>query len=424
MRFFTKRKILVTVVTLVLAASILLGGSFAWQSISQRVTNEFGDLTGVNPGGRLHDDFNGENKDIYVENFGEEEIFARVKLSEYMEIGSGAGLLSSDPGYADKTAVSLVSGADINDDTTWTVHIPDVTEVFHNYYTWTLGNSTASVFMPTFNLNKDSLAVDVNGTFEGPDGNRLTAEDRYADYIKWVAGETKTADEVYDADDNTVDEGSAAVEGVNITTVTDQTHTAKATGTATVMTMAEWVAAGSPIGSYWVYDTDGWAYWASPIKPGTATGLLLDEVKLTNKPDDDYYYAINATAQFCTETDWFTEQTAGEAPTAAADALFSAILAQRTPDSIMLPESSVSVAAGAAHKFTAKVTVNGHPFDASLVWTVTYEDGTAVTTGTAVTQNGYLTVDSSEQAGAKLKVTVSSSDGTVSDTCVVTVTAA
>ena len=424
MKFWTKRKSLAAAGAVILSLTIILGGTFAWQSISQRVTNEFGDLSGVNPGGRLHDDFNGENKDIYVENFGEEEIFARVKLSEYMEIGAGAGLLSGDSGYADKTAASLVTGADINDDSTWTVHIPGATEVFHNYYTWKLGNNTASVFMPTFNLNKDSLAVDTNGTFEGPDGNRLTASDRYADYIKWVAGETKTADEVYDADDNADDEGDAAVEGVNINTVADQTHTAKATGTATVLTMAEWVAAGSPIGSYWVYDTDGWAYWAQPIKPGAATGLLLDEVKLTNKPDDDYYYAINATAQFCTETDWFTEQSAGEAPTAAADALFSSILAQRTPDSIMLPESEVSVAAGAARKFTAKVTVNDHPFDTTLVWTVTYEDGAAVTTGTAITQNGYLTVDAAEAAGTKLKVTASSSDGTVSAACTVTVIAA
>ena len=44
---------------------------------------------GANPGGRLHDDFSGPGgtKDIYVENFGSQPIYARVRLDEYMEIG-------------------------------------------------------------------------------------------------------------------------------------------------------------------------------------------------------------------------------------------------------------------------------------------------------------------------------------------------
>jgi len=38
----------------------------------------------VNPGGRLHDDFNGtDDKNIYVENFGTQPIFARIMLKEY-----------------------------------------------------------------------------------------------------------------------------------------------------------------------------------------------------------------------------------------------------------------------------------------------------------------------------------------------------
>ena len=61
-----KRKVISAVTAVVVSAAILLTGTFAWQSISQVALNE---RTGeVNPGGRLHDDFDGTNKDVYVEN--------------------------------------------------------------------------------------------------------------------------------------------------------------------------------------------------------------------------------------------------------------------------------------------------------------------------------------------------------------------
>ena len=59
-----KRKKTAAVVATVMAVVLALTGTFAWQSISQTAMNE---TTGeVNPGGRLHDDFDGRNKDVYV----------------------------------------------------------------------------------------------------------------------------------------------------------------------------------------------------------------------------------------------------------------------------------------------------------------------------------------------------------------------
>ncbi|MBC8545221.1 hypothetical protein, partial [Bianquea renquensis] len=91
------RKAASAVIAVVAAAVILLTGTFAWQSISQTALNEVAE-TYVNPGGRLHDDFNGVNKDVYVENFmsadeaGGVPIYARVRLDEYLETGRGAGI--------------------------------------------------------------------------------------------------------------------------------------------------------------------------------------------------------------------------------------------------------------------------------------------------------------------------------------------
>ena len=40
-------------------------------------------------------------------------------------------------------------------------------------------------------------------------------------------------------------------------------------------------------GDFWVWDDDGWAYWANAIQPDTATGLLLDGIELINPPSDN-----------------------------------------------------------------------------------------------------------------------------------------
>lgn len=324
-----KHKLILGSTAVLVSAAIVLTGTFAWTSISQEARNEMAGL--LNPGGRLHDDFNGENKDVYVENFmnpeeGGEPIFARIRLDEYMEMGPGAGLRDGDEGYDAKKVTTLVPGSNIDDVTTWKTHIPGAEDdPFHEYFDWKFGGST--VFMPTFNKNKDSLAANINGTFEG-----TTRGDKvyYDDYETYTIGQRKTADAVYDADANDTDEGTAAVEGTNIQTVNEE-HTAKETLTATVMTMAEWKAKGSIPGPYWVYDVDGWAYWAQAIQPGEATGLLLDQVDKIKIPSGKWYYSINVVGQFATADDFgnaadgtgFFGPKAGSAPTDDAMALLN-----------------------------------------------------------------------------------------------------
>ena len=179
-----RKKQVSAVVAAVLVVVIALTGTYAWRSISQTALNEA--ASGGNPGGRLHDDFNGSNKDIYVENFGDIPIFARIQLREYMETGKDAGINKDDP---NRDATPVLAGTDINDISAWTVHTPgDSHASFHSeYWKWTLGGET--VFMPTFNKNKDSLAADINGTFAGPDGDPATDNDRYGDYVNYTLGE-------------------------------------------------------------------------------------------------------------------------------------------------------------------------------------------------------------------------------------------
>ena len=120
-----KKKIAASIGAVGMAAVIALGGTFAWQSINQQALNEAMDT--VNPGGRLHDDFNGRNKDVYVENFTEDgtAIFARVRLDEYMEIGQGAGSEGDD-----NQADPVVADTDLTDKTTWVTRLPGENDTF------------------------------------------------------------------------------------------------------------------------------------------------------------------------------------------------------------------------------------------------------------------------------------------------------
>ena len=312
------------------ALGILMGTTFAWQSISQEALNEASDV--VNPGGRLHDDFDGKNKDVYVENFAEEPIYARIRLTEYFEVGRGAGANLEAEGRSGFEVVT--SGAVYGDRDSYPVHYFHKDNLTSPYWLWHTGGST--VYMPTFNKNKDSILADINGTLEGLDG-KVTAsvtDDRYSDYVTYAAGDRRTATEVYDTDANSLDEGADATENVNIALVT-ATHTARNTGSGSLISMDAWLArldAGEDTGGFWVYDEDGWVYWSEPVQPGTATGLLLDGIELAQVMDDSWFYVINVTAQFITADDigisdstGFYDPEQGTAPTAQALRLLSAI---------------------------------------------------------------------------------------------------
>jgi len=334
------KKLIATVAAVATSAALLLGGTLAWQSANQTALNEASDV--INPGGRLHDDFDGTNKDVYVENFAEDPIFARVRLEEYFEIitnytEDGAAPEKVHPIVGEKVVPE--DGADLTGknvrykaDGTTPLYVREYeTHIFteegmndaavkteddgtsYAWWNWQLGGET--VYMPTFNLNKDSLLADVNGVFNGAVGTITDKnQNQYETYVEYADGATASGYEVYDGDPNDADEidlatlkaiienGNAGYEAY-VETV-EATHEVKPTTySATLMSMQEWIDAGSQPGPYWVYDTDGWVYWAQAIPGGETTGLLLDGIKLNQVMDDTWYYAINVVAQFITADD-------------------------------------------------------------------------------------------------------------------------
>lgn len=306
-----------------------MNSTFSWQSFTQGVTNETS--WEQNSGGRIHTDLDGEQMHIYVENFMKvttgQTLYARVKLFEYMEVGEDAGekdIRKMNP----RIDIYGKYGADIRDASTWDVvmmqsngTLSGITEA-REYFTLDTGGQAA--YMPTFNKNVDSFSGDINGTLEGPDGIDITLEDAYEDFVLYNldgsdGGLTeKTAYAIYDKDVNNIEEEDPVITtdenpvlGANIYIV-EETHYTQLTEEGSVISLKDWkrLSAKDRVGPYWVYDVDGWAYWAEPIEPQTATGLLLNEVITHNELDDSWFYEVEAVAEYATIGEWTDADTA------------------------------------------------------------------------------------------------------------------
>ncbi len=275
------KKLMSTLIASVLIISTLIGGAFAWTDFTQSRTNKFRGSTDADV--TLHDEFDGENKDVFVENSGTSEIYVRVRLDEYMQIGKDVFHNGAvEPDVKDKTSwiPHTYTGASIND-----CEQTDFGK-FHSYYTWNMSGAERDYKPGTPGMVYQALGAD----------------------------------------------GKVDMTGAN--------HTAAATGIVKIsyyLELAEKVDAGVPFigdeqaiwdnikvrGCWLVDDTDtaanggAWAYWSLPLKPavkdadgnivtpGQATNLLLDEVKRTAKePLEDWIYRIDVKLQAVTANEF------------------------------------------------------------------------------------------------------------------------
>ena len=300
-RWWNKKRVLSAILALALVVALATGGTFAWNAISQSALNE-AKADNIIPGGRLHDDFNGTNKDVYVENYGTLPIYVRVQLSEYMEIGDGAGSKGAwDPATstyatdANNKSTPLVAGTSINDPSTWSKISTNDTQ-FGQYWDWTMGGQ--KTYMPTFNKDKTSLKTDITGL----DAFGVTSDEYQHNVSDPMNGGTNVFGK--DGSHNQYAVGDTVTDTATYKTgPVSETHTAQDTLPGSVITMMDWLASGSVPGPYWVVDTDGWAYWAQAIMPGTASGLLLNSISLNTEMDDNWYYGIYVTSDMATIND-------------------------------------------------------------------------------------------------------------------------
>ena len=371
------------VVAAILALLLLLTGTFAWQSISQQALNA-AKSDELKAGGRLHDDFEmidqwdyntTANKDIYVENFEDKnngrDIFVRVRLYEYMEIGEGANLNSSDTGFATRQATPIVAGTDRQDLDTWTPWAPKgkPSEVFRSYWDWNM-NGESKIFMPTFNKDRDSKATDIKGAAKDPQfpSNTSIYNDKAGEHDFFAPAGTPHTEA-----------------GV--------THTSKSTlATNVPIMMADWkqLSDADKIANRWVIDEDGWAYWSAPLSPGEATNLLLSDINLKKEIEDEWYYGIHVKAQMATAGDWRHDQNDNggffdgkEDPSKDGEDLLNWITGHSTVTGVRLtPETSNFIIGDAPLQLSA--TVNGRNLqnatgNDAVDWRVSPNSGATIT---------------------------------------------
>jgi len=260
LEFFSKRKAMAAI-TCVLMMSLLVAATFAWTNFSAQQINEFrGVGSGSSTsgyGGSLRDDHaeNLERKDVFVENWGDRALLVRVKLSEYMEIGPNAGSLTLENGMkfrnADNESTPLVENS-INPDGSiiFSPHIattaPNICELgFHDFWEWTMGGR------------------------------------------KWYM--PATDEQIQEARRNG---GSSVIQ--DLQEYDENTPGARQTLDGTVILMEDWLRLPSDNNdNFWVLDSDGWAYWASALRPNTSTSLLMSRVDMIEYPPDYYMYGIH-----------------------------------------------------------------------------------------------------------------------------------
>lgn len=268
---------------LLLSLLLLVGGTFAFTAFNQQVINER--LLDNNVGGRVHDyyDVETENKDVFVENYGEGPIMVRVRLSEFMTIQE-RGQDSWRP---------VVSGTERDDVETWSVYRPSPIDIntrigtggldFNRFSNLTFGrvSDTTPWYLPTFNLDNTDLRTAAAGdALDYVAGDATHPGNGEADF--WVA------DDYYE---NTAGRWPGS---------TGRRDTAQNLSQEKApITMAEWLELDDDekIGNFWVIDHQtGWAYWASKLEAGQATSYLLDAAEMTDQArgiNGLAYYAIH-----------------------------------------------------------------------------------------------------------------------------------
>ncbi|MEY8444219.1 hypothetical protein AALA52_08255 [Lactococcus ileimucosae] len=278
---------------------LAVGGTFAFQAFNQRAINDRLNEVDINVGGRVHDYYNRdtENKDVFVENYGERPIMARIRLSEFLETRQ-----------RDETDFTpLVAGTSRDDVENWTTWIPSAGNIndrannnpsnaFDQYasliFGWERSGQDAPWYMPTFNHDNLDLRTAAAGhARDWIEGNGAT--DAVTD------GATHPGDgiDAYWSAGGSFDNSGPIWPGEEVTNQTAQNLQQD----RAPMTMNQWsnLPNEDKIGNFWVVDHNtGWAYWANRLDSEQASSYLLDAAEMTAAIEDKvfngfYYYGIH-----------------------------------------------------------------------------------------------------------------------------------
>lgn len=287
----------------------LIGGTFAFQSFNQQAINDREGQNDHESAGRIHDYFNREteNKDVFVENYGDGPLLVRIQLKEYLA----------------KNGESIVYGAEQENVGSWTTWLPaagDIhkrsdrspSEAFDRYTNWSFGNFSSTSpppvgmsnprnrltqtprspsYMPTFNHDRDD--------------ERTAAAGDARDYVEGGATHPGDGTEGYWDRNSGFQNYDPELPEEERTALFPGRPINQSTGSVLgedrpPITMTEWeetLDENQKVGNYWVVDEEsGYAYWASYLMPGQATAYFLDQTDMADAIKEEpgsWFYAIH-----------------------------------------------------------------------------------------------------------------------------------
>jgi len=361
-----KRKLRSGIMAALLLMLILLTGTYAWTQFNNVGFNAVDVVT--NFGGRLHNSMEVRensgvgryNQNVFAENFGENRIFVRVRLREFMSTTvQGIPLIEG-------TSINHPNGLGLENGTpgnyrpwpAYQARVDDVHErragsdsaMIGRNVEWTLGHTGGPMyFMPTF--NRTNIQANNMGTVPAPFNNLNAFQmiETSGDAVDAIAGgfaigevdgareirETgmqtspQRADEEYSDGSREFWEGATSiptpvvyvndvgelVQSAPVVSAAEQTNMPATIPGITngVMTFAQWHEIGMEIGNFWVMDAEsGWFYYAMPLVGGEATSLLLSEIYIEDRNDEGIEYVIQVDAEFAIRsrvaTDMFEDE--------------------------------------------------------------------------------------------------------------------
>lgn len=304
--WFTKKKAF-GLAAIVVAAAILIAGTFTWVDFSQHKTNPFtgggAGGAGHHPDATLNDDFTpptdwkpGDtvNKDISVTSPSNstEGVYVRIQLKEYLEAFDVTYSPIKDKGkevlfatwatgpktgeymtYAEAQAAGFqygrltVNGVDYA--------VTNTAELRNGIYGKYMDDPNSAVIgtTPIMQYGGSKLEQHVNA-------GQVTAECGY-EVHKWLQNGLNC--DIHDR-----------ISASNSKTIHD--YITWTLGPDVIM-LADWQAAGKPSVAKWILDpATGWAYWGKALYH-TTTSNLLDAVTLTNMPGQKFNYDIHVDMQ-------------------------------------------------------------------------------------------------------------------------------
>ena len=397
-----KKKTAIVIAAVLALVATALGGTLAYQDYNQHKSNELiGDS--IKYEARLVEDFAEVNdwkvsddpitKKISVANLGQApeygEVYIRLQLKEYMEIGA-LSYNETSKRYMIDTKGEFVIFATESEAVTATsaggqyaghlfAELTDIVTGKHGFFIETKDhdpNGQMGKYVITGYTVGDAVAV----IGSGPQVKAATTNHHEfpSDECEYAIHSWKTNSDL---------ETREYIEWQ--------------LNTGAIITLAEWL---DPNGAYkgmpvdkWVVDTandEGWVYWGRSLDPGDDTELLMESVKLIKQPEGSFYYVIHTDMQAVS----FDELVTGNVDWGdAGDNFVKNIpkLAFNGPTPATVPEGETVASPGV-------ISTPNDVDPSDLVWT---SSDTSLAT---VDQNGVVT---GVKAGGPVTITVKAPNG-------------